>query len=177
MVGGGRATLCNAAMSPTRGILAGGVESPVGSPTTFTNEIEFVTIATLGNSVEFGDLQKSGGRSNGNCSSSTRGVFNIGTQSPADGNTIEFVTIATTGNALDFGDLSGGMQMRGACSNKTRGLFAGGFVAPGSANYVNTCEKITIATTGNAVDWGDVFEGQVGRGYNSGISDSHGGLS
>ena len=176
LVGGGRVTLTNTAMSPTRGILAGGVASPVGDPTTFVNTIEFVTMASLGNSVNFGDLQKSGGRSNGNCSSSTRGVFNIGTQSPADGNTIEFVTIATTGDAIDFGDLSGGMQMRGACSNKTRGLFAGGFVAPGSANYVNTCEKITIATTGNAADWGDVFEGS-NRAYNSAISDCHGGLS
>ena len=176
LVGGGRVTLTNTAMSPTRGILAGGVASPVGDPTSFVNTIEFVTMASLGNSVNFGDLQKSGGRSNGNCSSSTRGVFNIGTQSPADGNTLEFVTIATTGDAIDFGDLSGGMQMRGACSNKTRGLFAGGFVAPGSANYVNTCEKITITTTGNATDWGDVFEGS-NRAYNSGISDSHGGLS
>ena len=176
LVGGGRVSLCNAAMSPTRGILAGGVASPVGDPTSFINTIEYVTMASLGNSVNFGDLQKSGGRSGGNCSSNTRGVFSVGTLSPADGNTIEFVTIATTGNALDFGDLSGGMQMRGACSNKTRGLFAGGFVAPGSANYVNTCEKITIATTGNATDWGDTFEG-VKRAYNSGISDSHGGIS
>ena len=179
LVGGGRVTLCNAAMSPTRGILAGGVASPVGDPATFVNTIEYVTMATLGNSVNFGDLKKSGGggRSNGNCSSNTRGVFSVGTQSPADGNVLNFITIATTGDALDFGDLSGGMQMRGACSNQTRGLFAGGFVAPGSANYVNTCEKITIATTGSASDWGDTFEGEDGRGYNSGISDSHGGLS
>ena len=177
LVGGGRVTLTNSAMSPTRGILAGGVASPVGDPTTFVNTIEFVTMASLGNSVNFGDLQKSGGRSNGNCSSSTRGVFNIGTQSPADGNTLEFVTIATTGDAIDFGDLSGSQQMRGACSNKTRGLFAGGFVAPGSSNYVNTCERITIATTGSAADWGDPFETATGRAYNSGISDSHGGLS
>ncbi len=178
LVGGGRATLCNAAMSSTRGILAGGLLSPIPPPSTnFNNIIEVVTMATLGNSVNFGDLQKSGGRSNGNCSSSTRGVFNIGTQSPADGNTLEFVTIATTGDAIDFGDLSGGQQMRGACSNQIRGLFAGGFVAPGSSNYVNTCERITIATTGSAADWGDPFETATGRAYNSGISDSHGGLS
>ena len=153
--------------------------SPVGSPTTFTNEIEFVTMATLGNSVEFGDLDKSGGggRSNGNCSSNTRGVLNVGTQSSADGNVIEFITIASTGDAKNFGDLSGGQQMRGACSNQIRGLFAGGFVAPGSSNYVNTCERITIATTGSATDWGDPFETETGRAYNSGISDSHGGLS
>ena len=178
LVGGGRVSLCNAAMSPTRGIFAGGVASPVGDPTSFVNTIEYVTIATLGNSVNFGDLHKSGGggRSGGNCSSNTRGVFSVGTQSPADGNVVNYITIATTGDAQDFGDLTGGQQMRGACSNKTRGLFAGGFVAPGSANYVNTCEKITIATTGSATDWGDTFEG-VRRAYNSGISDSHGGLS
>ena len=86
LVAGGRVSLCNAAMSPTRGIFAGGVASPVGDPTTFVNTIEYVTIATLGNSVNFGDLHKSGGggRSGGNCSSNTRGVFNVTTQSPAD---------------------------------------------------------------------------------------------
>ena len=178
LVGGGRVTLCNAAMSSTRGILAGGILSPVPPPSTnFTNIIEFVTMATLGNSVNFGELDKTGGRSNGNCSSSTRAVFSVATQSPADGNVLNFVTIASTGDAQDFGDLSGGQQMRGACSNQIRGLFAGGFVAPGSSNYVNTCERITIATTGSATDWGDPFETETGRAYNSGISDSHGGLS
>ena len=177
LVGGGRVSLCNAAMSPTRGILAGGVASPVSDPTSFVNTIEYVTMATLGDSVDFGDLKKSGGggRSNGNCSSNTRGVLNVTTQSPADGTTLEYITIASTGAAQDFGDCAT-PTMKGACSNKTRGLFAGGFVSPGSSNYVNTCEKITIATTGNATDWGDTFEG-VRRAYNSGISDSHGGLS
>ena len=179
LVAGGRVSLCNAAMSPTRGIFAGGVASPVSDPTSFVNTIEYVTMATLGNSVDFGDLEKTGGggRSNGNCSSNTRGVFNVTTQSPADGPTLEYITIASTGDAKDFGDC-GTPTMKGACSNKTRGLFAGGFVSPSGSptTYTNTCEKITIATTGNATDWGDTFEG-VRRAYNSGNSDSHGGLS
>ena len=63
-------------------------------------------MATLGNSDEFGDLDKSGGggRSNGNCSSTTRGVLSVTTQSPADGTTLEYITIASTGAAQDFGD-------------------------------------------------------------------------
>ena len=54
------------------------------------------------------------------------------------------------------------------------GLFAGGFVSPGSANYVNTCEKITIATTGNSVNIGDLTLQRLQPGC---CSDSHGGLS
>ena len=175
LLAGGRVEMTNAAMSPTRGIFAGGVLSPVPSATAYGDIIEFVTIASLGNAQDFGDLIKDGGRAGGNCSSATRGVFNITTQSSADGPTLEFITIASTGNAIDFGDC-GTATMKAAVTDTIRGLFAGGFIAPGSSNYLNTCETITIASTGNATDWGDVFEGSR-RAYNSGISDSHGGLS
>ena len=90
------------ACSSTRGVFAGGSVSP-----TFLNTIEFITIATLGNTSDFGDLTTIRGRGAG-VSNSIRGCF-IGGQSASptiDLNSIEFVTIATTGNAQDFGDLS-----------------------------------------------------------------------
>ena len=59
--------------------------------------------------------------------------------------------------------------MKGACS-QTRGLFAGGYGNPVS---LNTIEFITIASTGNAQDFGDLT--RVARNFGA-TSDSHGGL-
>ena len=73
---------------------------------TYSNTLEFITIATLGNSTDFGDdvMQRGGGI--GFFSSSTRTVLGGGNQ-PSDNetNTIAFVQTMTTGNAVDFGDL------------------------------------------------------------------------
>ena len=40
------------------------------------------------------------------CSSTIRGVFAGGYDSPVTLNTMDFITIASTGNASDFGDLT-----------------------------------------------------------------------
>ena len=71
--------------SPTRGLIAGGYISPTG-----TDNIEYVTIATTGDSQDFGDLTQGRGNFTGLCSS-TRGVFAGGTN-PSN-NIIDFVTI------------------------------------------------------------------------------------
>ena len=156
----------SAVNSPTRGLIGGGYVSPAGS-----NNIEFVTIATTGNSQDFADL--TAGRSNftGLCSS-TRGVFAGGTN-PSN-NIIDFVTIASQGtNASDFGDMF--VNQAGACastSNNTRGVIVGGDLQPSNA-FTNTMQHITIATTGNSLDFGDMLT--VGA-YRNCTSDSHGGL-
>jgi len=104
--------------NPTRGLFAGGF-SPV-SPSTI-NSIEIITIATLGNSIKFGDLSQSRAGVMG-CSSSTRGVFGGGT-TPTYVNTIDYVSIATQGNAADFGDLYGSVKAFGTgLSNGHGGL-------------------------------------------------------
>ena len=173
---GGRYTMPNTAMSPTRGLFAGGKHN---SPSDYVNTIELITMATLGDATDFGDLIVKGGRSSGNCSSNTRGVFSISNYPSSDNITIEFVTIATTGNATDFGDHASTTTTKGALSDTIRGLFYGGFSPAVSGTYVNSVDQISIATTGNAVDWGDIqLSTGSGRGaYASGISDSHGGLS
>ena len=173
---GGRFTMPNTAMSPTRGLFAGGKHN---SPSDYVNTIELITMATTGNTTDFGDLIVKGGRSSGNCSSNTRGVFSLSNYPSSDNITIEFVTIASTGNAKDFGDHATATTTKGALSDTIRGLFYGGFNSSISGTYQNNVDQITIATTGNAVDWGDIqLSTGTGRGaYASGISDSHGGLS
>jgi hypothetical protein len=87
--------------SPTRGVFAGGADSPNNSA---VNIIHFVTLASTGNSTDFGDISAAKRIEGGGTSSHTRGLI-AGSNSPAQINTIEFVTIATTGNSQDFGDL------------------------------------------------------------------------
>jgi len=90
------------ASSSTRGVIAGG-QTP--APSTGTNAIDFLTIATTGNTTDFGDLTDGRRRGSG-LSNSIRGVF-TGGYDPSNKNTIDYITIATTGNAQDFGDYSG----------------------------------------------------------------------
>jgi hypothetical protein len=137
-----------ACSSSTRGVFGGG-----STPTT-VNTIEYITISSTGNAQDFGDL--SVGKSNlTSCSSSTRGVFGGGA-TPTIVNTIDFITISSTGNALDFGDLTQVRFGLAACSSSTRGLFAGGISNPSPLTNSNTIDYITIASTGNAIDFGDL---------------------
>ena len=69
--------------------------------------------------------------------------------------TLEYVTIQSTGNATDFGNLT---QARyGICgsSNSTRGLKWQGMPSPGTIQGTLSIDYITIASTGNASDFGD----------------------
>ena len=98
----------------TAAIIAGGGTSP------HQNAIEYLTIATLGNTSDFGDLNQ-GNASGAGTSSPTRGVIS-GMKTPSVFNTIEYITIATLGNAKDFGDLTAEKSVFGACSNAHGGL-------------------------------------------------------
>ena len=70
------------------------------------NTIDFITISTAGNAVDFGDSTQANESQNiGVVSSRTRGLNGGGYSSSSLQNEIGFLTIATTGNAKDFGDL------------------------------------------------------------------------
>ena len=58
-----------------------------------------------------------------------------------------------------------------ATSNSIRGLFAGGYL--NAPSIVNNIDFITIATTGNSADFGDLL---TARRTFDGCSDSHGGI-
>ena len=131
-----------------------------------TNLIEFVTIQTLGNSVEFGNLTVAR-RSIAAVTNATRAVSCSG-DTPAT-NTRDFITMASEGNATDFGDITRQAAGYGAGgSSATRGLIAGC-----SPDNNNSIDYITFSSTGNATDFGDTTY----KSYICGAcSDSHGGL-
>jgi len=126
----------------------------LGAAPTATNTINYVTISSMGNANDFGDLTYTQDSSSGGCSSSTRGVFGGG--GPSNRDTICFVTIATTGDAVDFGNLTEARRGTTAHSNSTRGIFTAGRADPGGANPVDNIDFITIASTGNAIDFGNL---------------------
>ena len=128
---------------------------------TYTNNIDFIEISTLGNSMRFGDLGNFVGLGAA-ISSTTRGVFAGGsrpTVSPVPGgnqNFLEFVTIATTGNGQDFGGVSTLFRYGAGISNSTRGLICGAYQGSGASGTLNTIQYLTIATLGDTLDFGDM---------------------
>ena len=158
--------------SPIRACFAAGYQQPDASGTR-TDRIDYVTIASTGNAIDFGNLTESGWGPAA-MSNSVRGVYagRLSPGSPGFETTIDYITIASTGNAFDFGDTTTGSGRGTGSSNKTRGVFILGNAAP-SPNIQNHIDYITIATTGNAKDFGDL----VSRTHQAGsTSDSHGGL-
>ena len=95
-----------------------------------------------------------GGGTGSNTGTGTRGIFGSG-EAP-HGNTIDFLTISTFGDSTDFGDLTQDRRSGGSMgSSETRGLFAGG-QHPSPFTFYNTIDFVTIASTGNATDFGDL---------------------
>ena len=170
-----RRTYAAGLASPTRGLFAGGFKSP--SPGGGTKFIEYITIQSLGNSQDFGSLINDGFGTDSALSSSTRGVMAQQTANTNAGvtNFIEYVTIPSLGDSIDFGDLSVSRGAPGGTSNSIRGVFAGGRTQQTPAiSTSNVIDYITIATLGNATDFGDRT---VVSSYPAATSDSHGGLS
>jgi len=137
----------------TRAVMGSGSQSPADS---IINFIEYINISTAGdNSADFGDLTNSR-RHVSACASTTRACFGGGA-TPSIGDVIDYVTIATIGNATDFGNLVSSKQETGSTSSTTRGIWFGGWTGAGSP-YPGTDEidYITIASTGNATDFGNL---------------------
>ena len=106
-----------------RGLACGGYNYPT-SPETFFNYIQYITIPTLGNAQDFGDLTAAR-QAGGAASSPTRGVNgggHPGGSAPNNTDTIDYVQLMTTGNAVDFGNLTDGRRAIGGCSNGHGGL-------------------------------------------------------
>ena len=164
----------SSAASNTRGLLQIGQTNPLPG----NRLIEFITLSTLGNSQNFGEvttLAKSGSAA---VASSTRACFmgGVGTTGNAGhvSNVIDFVTISTLGNAQDFGDMTVAVDALAGASNSTRGLHAGGRTgSPAAEALQNVIGFITIASTGNASDFGDLV---TPTRWLAGCSDSHGGI-
>jgi hypothetical protein len=102
--------------------MAGGNQD--GSATGHRTEVSYITIASEGNAIYFGDLTVSREGGGTGASNSIRGVF-TGGSNPSRLNVIDYIAISTGGNALDFGDLSAGIRKGHAGLSDSHGGLGG----------------------------------------------------
>ena len=141
----------------TRMVNAGG-DNP--SPTLASvNVMDLIIIATAGNGSDFGDLSVARA-THGAAASPTRGLFAGGwTAVPAytPSDTIDLITIASASNATDFGNLTTARRSVSGGSSQTRAIFMGGKSGSNpSSTKTNIIDFVTIASTGDATDFGDL---------------------
>ncbi|RLF66472.1 MAG: hypothetical protein DRN30_02080 [Thermoplasmata archaeon] len=147
-----------------RGVFSGGIDNGANR----LNIVDYITISTLGNAQDFGDLavvrHGLAATSNG---TNNRGVFGGGSGSTSDDlDTIEYITLTSPCNSQGFGNLTTPRKFLAATSNGTndRGVFGGG---AGSSNVI---DYITISVVlSNAQDFGDLT---IGRGYLAATSNA-----
>ena len=106
--------------TPVRGVYGGGQFWP----NTMVDTVDFITIASEGNAINFGSLTSARGFGSAT-STATRGIFAGMRQSPTINNIIDFISMQSGGSASDFGDLVISRKEIGATSDSHGGL--GGF--------------------------------------------------
>ena len=151
-----------ACASETRGLIGGGYK-PAASPSAVVDIIEYFTMASQGNTIDFGNLSDARGEVNA-CSNSTRGMWVGGEDIPfADMNILDYIEIATLGNALDFGDLTEDVRDPQAFASPVRGVRSGGNDATDS-DISETIDFWKFASKGNATRFGDLVTRSTGPG-------------
>jgi hypothetical protein len=150
------------------------------------NTIDYITIASIGNALDFGDTITAvrGANTMGN-GIGGRGMCVGGSTNSGQGNGgaasspgLQYVTFTSTGNANYFGDLLVGAYSPGSAGNDgIRGMKYGG--EGGSPYYNPHIDYATIATTMNALDFGEMYGGGASRGcsVNDGTTSIQGGMS
>jgi hypothetical protein len=126
----------------------------------FLNTIQTISISTTGNASDFGDLTYNT-QGAASCGSATH-AFVAGGQGAGNAyfNTINTFSTSSGGeDASDFGDLTLGRFEVAGLSNNTRGVFAAGWYYSGGFIFTNIMDYITLSTSGNASDFGDVVTG------------------
>jgi len=144
-----------------RGFFAGGTTTPFPTP---VNTIDMMTISTAGNAVNFSDLTQQVREVGGAAASKTRGIRAGGTisgspPSSTHTDTIDFITMAQQSNAIDFGNLTAQSLGFGASTggSETRGIFMFSMQSSSpTRTVVDVIEFVTIAQTGNALDFGNL---------------------
>jgi len=154
--------------SPTRGFVAGG-SGPAG---TNSGDIQMITIASKGNAIRVGDLSEITDNSTG-ASNSIRGIISAGQLGPGPFADLYAISLASEGNSFDFGDLTVARHRCAGTANQTRAIFVGGANYYSPAIYNKSIDSVTIATAGNAIDFGSLGNPKDQFGA---TSDCHGGL-
>ena len=157
--------------SSTRAVVAGGWSdvSPY-NPGTYLSTVDYVTISTTGNALDFSDTTTNAVLEGAACSNSTRGLFSGGyTPGPTRKKNIDHFTLATLGSVTDFGDLNVGRSDHGAASSPTRAIFGGGT----NPAVTDTIESVQFASTGSYTSFGTLT---LARTATTACSNAHGGL-
>ncbi len=133
------------------------------------NTIQYITIASTGNSTDFGDLTEASfnlaSASNGNKAIYAMNLNNMTSS-------IQEVTIETAGNATAWsGTLTQAKWDGSGASDGTKGFFFGGKTGANSA-AINEIDYVTIATDGNASDWGNLATARKNVGGDSACGTS-----
>lgn len=155
---------CKATSNGNRGCWMGGNTYGSGSGATY-KLIDYITFAALSDAANFGQLLISrSSMATGNCNNKTRGLCYNGASSGY--HQIDYIVVDTTSNAYDFGDwavgptTNNGRTQNQMCSNETRGFFTGGGSPTGIKAVIG---YVTIDTTGNALDFGDLVTGYYNK--------------
>jgi len=128
-----------------RGVFAGGNDVP-----NRVNIIDYVSIQTFGNSIDFGDLiSQRQGVSGG--SDGTRGLA-LGGYVGSGSNEVDYITIASGGNGIDFGNLTAARWYSASVSSSTRCVTSGGSTA------LTTIDYVEIATKGDSLSFGTLAQ-------------------
>ena len=90
----------------------------------------------------------------------TRGVTAGINENPMWQEHMDFFNISTTGNSTDFGDMSADVFGCGATASSSRGVVFGGYGGSAQNSTNNQIEFVTIASQGNAQDFGDMTDGR-----------------
>ena len=136
--------------SSTRGCWAG------GDSTDANNTICYITLASTGNALDFGDPTVARYYMMG-AASATRGLW-CGGEWATKMTTVDYITIASTGNAIDFGDLLNIAMYAGSAANTVTAIVGGGSTNGSDSGIVDVIQERTIASTGNFSDFGDLSQ-------------------
>lgn len=146
-----------AVSNKVRAVTAGGTKYDDTGNFVQIQDIQYITIAVVGSSFDFGDLYSSGGRNNMmGVSDGTKGLFAGGTSPSSSGyKGIHMITIASGGNSSSSNSLSTQRINGAGFGDGTYGLFAGGSVSGGTT--LRSIDYRVVAVGGSASNFGNLM--------------------
>ena len=152
-VGGGSGDILPILQSQgaTYGWVSGGNQGSPGSPTGAQNTNQYFPFASESNATDASDMTIARTYPAG-CSSSTHGYCSGG--QPNNSNIIDKFQFGTTNNSTDVGDLATGLHAAGGGESTTHGYVFGGTTSGSTGNNLDTIQKFSFSSDGNASDSG-----------------------
>jgi hypothetical protein len=158
--------------SPSIALSTSGTTSPLTVTGSFVIDVSYTFTVTATNANGTSTTSSASNSITPNPTPPVRGLLAGGHNGNAT-NLIEYITVTSTGNATSFGSLQSARSGVGACASSTRALFANGQPPGGYTATTNVLDYVTIATTGNGTNFGNVT---VGRAWLAGLSSSTRGI-